>query len=166
MAQTTYQPKKNKLNKKIAYTLISIVCIILILVAMFEFLSQTKNQVDIKIISFSISKQWDYLGGLAFDANFTLTIENRGANNVTGLELKVKTFLNNSEVEVGNYFSGTYENGTIIEPLGAGEVREFKGVIMSVVGQDAYNLNLSSNETSIVAIVILNNTVLDERKSA
>ena len=85
---------------------------------------------------------------------------------MTDLELKVKVYSNNSEVQVGNYIFGTYENGTITQPLGAYEVREFKGTIMTTVGDDAYGLNLASNETSITAMVLLNNTMLDERPFA
>jgi len=82
---------------------------------------------------------------------------------VTGLELKVTVYSNNSEVKVGNYFAGAYENGTIKEPLGAYEVREFKGTIITAVGEEAYGLNFELNETSIIAMVLLNNTELDER---
>jgi hypothetical protein len=143
-------------------------------IAIFAFLFQTNNtstdsehnQANIKITDFSINDHWAYLGGLVFDCSFNLIVENKGADNVTDLELKVKVYSNNSEVQVGNYFFGTYENGTIKQPLGAYEVREFKGVIMTTVGADAYRLNLASNETSIVAMILLNNTVLDKRPSA
>jgi hypothetical protein len=166
LTKTEYQPQKIKISKKKKiFTLISICCALAILSAAFAFSKQSNNQLDVKISNFSISKQWEYLGGLMFDCSFNLTIENKGVNNVTDLELKVKAFKNNSEVQVGNYFNGTYENGTIIEPLGAGEVREFKGTILTVVGSEAYHLNLSSNDTSVVAIVLLNNTLLDERQS-
>jgi hypothetical protein len=117
----------------------------------------------VKITDFVLDNQWYYLGGLVFDRSFNLTIENRGTDNVTDLELKVKIYSSNSEVQVGNYFSGTYENGTIMQPLGGYEVRKFKGTLMTVVGEKAYGLNFASNETSVIAMVLLNNTVLDER---
>jgi hypothetical protein len=121
------------------------------------------SKLPVKITDFAVDNQWYYLGGVTFDRSFNLTIENKGADNVTDLELKVKVYSNNSEVQVGNYFFGTYENGTIKEPLGAYEVREFKGTIMTAVGEEAYGLDFASNETSIIAMVLLNNTVLDER---
>ena len=34
---------------------------------------------------------------------------------------------------------------------------------MTHVGDEAYGLNFASNETSVIAMVLLNNTVLDER---
>ena len=82
---------------------------------------------------------------------------------MTDLELKVKVYSNNSEVQVGNYFHGAYENGTIKQPHCPYEVREFNGTLMTVVGEEAYRLNFASNETSVIAMVLLNNTVLDER---
>ena len=42
------------------------------------------------------------------------------------LELKVKVNSNNSEVQVGNYFVGTYENGTLhnhVAPMKLGSLR-------------------------------------------
>lgn len=148
-------------------TLISICFILIILIAVFAVLFQANNskhnQANIKITEFSIDKQWGYVGGLAMDCRFNLTIENKGVDNVTDLVLDVKMFHNNSELQVGNYFFGTYENGTIIKSLSAGEVREFKGIIMSTVGDDAYRY-LRSNETSIIAFVTLDNVVLDQRK--
>ena len=64
------------------------------------------------------------VGGLIVIWRFNLTVENKGVDNVTGLMLDVKVFYNGTEVQVGNYFSGTFENGTIIESLKACEVRE------------------------------------------
>ncbi|MCW4002749.1 MAG: hypothetical protein NWE95_02415 [Candidatus Bathyarchaeota archaeon] len=166
LTQTTYP------MKKIVYTIISIGLIIAISVAVFALLFQAnnsnvpkQNQLNIKITNFSINKGWSYVGGLVMDCSFNLTIENKGVENVSDLVLTVKMFHNNSEVQVGNYFfDGTYENGTITEPLYAGEVRAFKGTIMSIFGDAAYQY-LGSNETAIIAFVTLDNVVLDQRKS-
>jgi hypothetical protein len=122
------------------------------------------NQINVKITDFSmVDKQWLYLGATAFDCGFTMTIENKGVSDLTGLELKVKLFNNGSEVPVGNYFACTYENGTVAETLHAGEARSCNGIIMCNVGDAAYETNISSNETAIVAQIILNNIVLDEK---
>ncbi len=122
------------------------------------------KQINVKITDFSmIDKQWWYLGGLAFDCRFNMTIENKGISNLTGLELKVKLFNNGSEVQVGNYFVCASENGTVAETLHAGEVRSCDGTIMCSGGDAAYGTNLSSNKTAIVAQVILNNNILDEK---
>jgi len=157
-------------EKKTVFIFIIIILIVAIPVSLY-FQSSEKNNIEpseptVKITDFVVDNQWYYVGGLVFDRSFNLTIENKGADNMTDLELKVKVYSNNSEVQVGNYFFGTYENGTITEPLGAYEVREFKGTFMTAVGEKAYGLNFASNETSIIAMVLLNNTVLDERPFA
>jgi hypothetical protein len=81
------------------------------------------------------------------------------------LELKVKLFSNGSEVDVENYFACANENGTFTEPLYVGEVRSCDGTILCNVGDRACGMNLTSNETAIVAQVILNGTILDEKRS-
>ncbi len=83
---------------------------------------------------------------------------------MSDLVLDVKMFHNNSDLQVGNYFDGTYENGTITVPLKAGEVRAFRGTIMSIVGDEAYQY-ISSNDTAIIAFVTLDNVILDQRRS-
>jgi hypothetical protein len=62
-------------------------------------------------------------------------------------------------------FFCAYENGTVAETLHAGEVRSCDGAILCNAGDAAYRTHLASNETTILAQVILNNTILDEKKS-
>lgn len=112
---------------------------------------------NVKITSFVVDGQWNYLGGVTFDRRFNITLENRGPDNITGLVLKVKVFNNNTELNVGNYFVETYENGTIKEPLGAGETKKIEGTLLSQPPLPGVRPN------NVVAIVSLNNTVLDER---
>jgi len=154
-------------NKKTVFVFIIIILIVAIPISQYLQTNEKNNikpsEPTVKITDFVVDNQWSYLGGLVFDRSFNLTIENKGADNMTDLELKVKVYSNNSEVQVGNYFVGTYENGTITQPLGAYEVMEFRGTLMTHVGDDAYGLNFASNETSVIAMVLLNNTVLDER---
>ena len=109
----------------------------------------------VKITNFAVDDQWNYLSGVSFDCRFNLTLENIGLDNVTGLVLKVKVF-NYTEVDVGNYFFDAYENGTIKEPLRAGEIRDFEGKLLS-------HTPLDVRANNVVAIVLLDNTVLDER---
>jgi hypothetical protein len=168
----THHLRDRQESKKMVYALVFIGLSVTIILALFGFkfyFNQTNanqdNQINVKITNFSIDKQWLYLGGLTFDCKFNLTMENRGASNITGLELKVKLFNNGSEIQVGNYFVCASENGTIIESLHVGEVRSCDGTILCNVGDAAYGTNLSSNETTIVAQVILNSTILDEKKS-
>ena len=117
----------SRTRKKSVYILISIGLILTILTGFFILLSQENYFSAIKITNFSVNDEMSPVGGLIVIWRFNLTIENKGVENVTGLMLDVKVFYNGTEVQVGNYFSGTFENGTIIEPLKAGEVREVIG---------------------------------------
>jgi hypothetical protein len=164
--------RDRKETKKMAYALVTIGLSVTIILALFGvkfFLKDNQtntnqdNQINVEITNFSINKQWLYLGGLTFDCKFNLTIENKGTSNITGLELKVKLFNNDSEIQVGNYFVCASENDTIIESLHVGEVRSCDGTILCNVGDTAYQTNLASNETSIIAQVIFNNAILDEK---
>jgi len=148
------------LNKKTVFVFITIIVLIVAIpVSLYLQTSEKKNiepsKPHVKITSFVVDNQWYYLGGVTFDCRFNITLENRGLDNVTGLVLEVKVFYNNTKFDVGNYFVGTYENGTIKEPLGAGEVREFGGTLLSKTPLDV-------RPNNVLAIVSLNNTVLDE----
>ena len=150
------------MNKKTIFVFITIVVIVVaISVSIYLQTSEKKNiessEPSVKITSFVVEDQWYYLGGVSFDCRFNITLENRGLDSDTGLVLEVKVFYNNTECEVGNYFVGTYENGTIKEPLEAGEVREFGGTLLSQPPLPDVKPN------NVVAFVLLNNTVLDER---
>jgi hypothetical protein len=150
-------------NRKIVVGAV-VVAIIAVSISLYLQTSEKKNleplepsEPTVKITDFAVDNQWGYLGGWTFNCLFNITLENRGLDNVTGLVLEVKVFYNNTECEVGNYFVGTYENGTIKEPLEAGEVREFGGTLLSQPPLPDVKPN------NVVAFVLLNNTVLDER---
>jgi hypothetical protein len=150
------------LNKKTLFVFITIVVIVVAISVSIYLQTSEKKKIEssepsVKITGFVVDDQWYYLGGGSFDCRFNITLENRGLDNVTGLVLEVKVFYNNTECEVGNYFVGTYENGTIKEPLEAGEVREFGGTLLSQPPLPDVRPN------NVVAFVLLNNTVLDER---
>ena len=164
--------RTNIISNKLLYSLFSVVVIIIILIALFALIYQSENpinpknnneqtEIGIAITDFSIDNYWGNPVGMLYDCWFNLTIENRSTVNVTNAELVVRAFLNGSEVNIGNYFIGTYENGTIINPLLAGETKQFQGAMMMVLGREPY-IDISSNQTSIVALVMLNNTILDE----
>jgi hypothetical protein len=123
-------------NRKIVVGAV-VIAIIAVSISLYLQTSEKKNleplepsEPTVKITDFAVDNQWGYLGGWTFNCLFNITLENRGLDNVTGLVLKVKVS-NYTESEVGNYFFGTYENGTIKEPLRAGEVREFRGTLYS-----------------------------------
>jgi hypothetical protein len=91
-------------RKALALVLITVVALSVTAWFVYSQISELQNQINVKITNFAIDKQWWYLGGVACDCRFNMTIENKGVSNVTGLELKVKLFNNGSEVQVGNYF--------------------------------------------------------------
>jgi hypothetical protein len=95
------------------------------------------SEPTVKITSFVADDQRAYLGGVTFDCRLNIS--------------------NYTEFDVGNYFVGTYENGTIKEPLRYGEVGEFEGTLLSHPPYPDVRPN------NVVAIVLLNNTVLDEQ---
>jgi hypothetical protein len=140
---------------------LSLIIIIVLSVATWFIHNQLQKplnpSLNVKITSFAVDDQWNYLGGVTFDCRFNITLENRGLDDIAGLVLKVKVFNNNTELNVGNYFAETYENGTIKETLGAGEVRVFEGTLLS-------NPPLPEIRTNnVVAAVLLDNAVLDEQ---
>jgi hypothetical protein len=157
-----------RLSRKAIYALIAITAVAVFLVATFAFVWQTEKPstenkgVDVNITDFYLVGDWGVVGGLAFDLPFNLTVKNNGQTDVSGLVLRVKMFANNSEVQVGNYFFDTYENGTITEPLRAGEIKEYNGTMLS----DLSHLGTLWKENysySYKAVIILNNSTLDEK---
>jgi hypothetical protein len=159
------------LKKKVFYA-VSFALVLVVLAAVFSVGLERQNapytsgnsQPNVEITNFSVTSGWGCLGGLTMVSDFNLTVENKGTDNVTGLVLSVKMFHNGSEVQVGDYFNGTYENGTIKEPLNAGEVREFNGAIMSTVSDEAYR-SLGLNDTYLAAYVTLDNNILDQQRN-
>ena len=92
------------MNKKTAFVFIIIILIVAIPI-LIHFQTSEKNNIEpseptVKITDFVVDNQWSYLGGLVFDRSFNLTIENKEADNITDLELKVKVYANNSELEI------------------------------------------------------------------
>ena len=132
------------------------VTIIALIAAILVSLYLEQSEPNVKITSFVVDNQWYYRGGVKFDCRFNITLENRGLDNLTGLVLEMQVFYNHTEYDVGNHLAGTYENGTIKEPLGAGEVRKFEGTLLS-------HTPLDFRPNNVLARVSLNNTALDER---
>ncbi len=159
-------------NLKVVYALILAV-ILIIAASVTLYLQENKNstnqppegRVDVKITDFSVDDNWGALAGVTFGCGFNLTIENMENNSINDLTLKLTITQNGIEEQYGTYFKGTYENNSLKEPLSAGEVRACDGVIMTTIGSGPRIFNVHSNETSIVASVILNGTVLDEGKN-
>jgi hypothetical protein len=149
--------------KRMMFAVVLIIVIILLFAILVFTLQSIPNRndmsgqsdVNVKITNFSVDS-WNYLGGVTFDCWFNVTIENRGLREVNGLVLDVKVFNNNTEMSVGNYFVDAYENGTIKQPLGAGEVKQYQGSLLSGPSLPDVRPN------NVLAIVSLNNTVLDE----
>lgn len=118
-----------------------------------------RNEPKVEITIFEVG-DWSYLGGVAFDCPFNLTVANTGAANVSGLVLQIKQYYSNgTDYGVANYFfSGVYENGTIAQPLGSGESRDFRGTMLS-------NIPQFSHPSNATATLSLNGIVLGERRA-
>jgi hypothetical protein len=164
--------RKRRLGKRIVFV-VAVVLVVGLLGAVFGVMFLGSNDgsdetktvpPDVKITDFHLTSWWSCIGGLVMTSNFNLTLENSGAVNVSGLVLRVKMFHDGSEVPVGNYFDGVDENGTIIMPLGVGEARTVEGLLGSNVGDEAYR-SLGLNGTVLVASVVWNGSVLDQRTS-
>lgn len=154
----------NSRARKSVYILVSIGLIITILSGVFILLFQENHFSDIKITDFSVDDEMGVVGGLVVDWRFNLTVENKGVDDVSGLMLDVKVFSNGTELQVGNFFTGTFENCTLKDPLEAGEVREVTGNIMVTVGDNAMGA-MMGKKAEIVSYVILDNVVLDQREN-
>jgi hypothetical protein len=166
LTERAYAFKKSKFIKII--TLIILVVILLVSVFLYLQASEKENadneesgEPKIKITDFYFYGRTGNPVGMLFDYWFNITVENVGEDNVSGLVLKVKVFVNDSEVNYGNYFVGADENGTIKDSLGGGEVKESQGALLWVLGRDLY-ADFSSKDTSVIASVSLNNIVIAE----
>ncbi len=159
------QLSRYNLSRQTTNALIAIVAIAVVLLATFTFLwyngspiSENKS-VDVKITDFYFTEDWGIVGGLASVAQFNLTLKNYGSTDVNGLVLNVKMFDNGTDVGVGNYFfNDTYENGTTVAPLKAGELKVYSGVL-----EDSFPIVTSPPNTYYEASVILNNNILDKK---
>ena len=119
---------------------------------------------DVKITAFSMDKGWENPGGLLLTCWFNITLSNMGFNDVDGLKLWVQMFVNDSEVDVVNDIRGVYDNGSIIDALRAGEVREVRGELMYSlhVGGAIDTIGGHPIGAAYVAKVTLDDVVLDE----
>ncbi len=155
----------NHLSRKTTYALIAIVAIAVTLIAfVWHNESPTTENRTVTITDFYFTENWSCVGGLAFVAQFNLTVKNYGQTDVSGLVLKVKMFDNGTDIGVGNYFfNDTYENGTIINPLKAGEIKVYSGVLSGDITVVAFPANTTVTRY-YEASVILNNNILNEKR--
>ena len=120
---------------------------------------------DVKITAFSMDKGWENPGGLLLTCWFNITLSNIGLDDFDGLKLRVQMFVNDSKVDVLNDIHGVYDNGSIIDALRAGEVREVKGELMYSlhVGGAIETIGGHPIGATYVAKVMLDGVVWDER---
>jgi hypothetical protein len=164
------QISRHLLSRKAAYALIAVVTISVILLSAFTFTSHWGNPaienqaVNVEITDFYFTEPWNCVGGLAFVAQFNLTLKNYGSTDVGNLVLKVKMFDNGTDVGVGNYFFNyTYENGTVINPIKKNETKEYSGVLSDDILVVAFPANTTITRY-YEASVILNGNILDEKR--
>ena len=144
------------------------VAIIVVAATTWFFLNQTNNlnQTNkVRVTAFSIDPEgWENPSGLLLTCSFNITLHNMGTNDVQGLKLRVKMFVNGSEIDVRNNILGA-ENGVVNDTLCAGEVRELRGELQYSLHQggaiDTIGGHLAG--ASYVAQVMLGEDILDER---
>jgi hypothetical protein len=154
------------MNKRIMAALFS-VAIIVVAATTWFFLNQTNNlnQTNkVRVTAFSIDPEgWENPGGLLLTCSFNITLHNMETNDVQGPKLRVKMFVNGSEIDVRNIILGA-ENGVVNDTLCAGEVREFRGELQYSLHQGGAIETIGSHPAgaSYVAQVMLGKDILDE----
>jgi len=150
------------MNKRLILSMV-LVAIISLTVATWYFVGQTNETDVLRITDFWVDDSWGNPVGLLLDCRFNFTLHNIGTRDLDGLDLKVRMFINDVEIEVGNYFEGVEEYGLV--SLGAGEVREFTGTVLYTLrGNMAITPGLQPDGASYMVMVMLDDAVLDECK--
>ena len=154
------------MNKRIMAALF-LVAIIFVTATTWFFLNQTNNlnqTTDVRVTGFSLDPDgWENLAGLYICCFFKVTLHNVGINDVQGLVLRVKMFVNGSEIDVGNNILGV-ENVVVNDTLCAGEIREFRGRVEYSLHQGGAINTIGGHPAgaSYVAQVMLGKDILDE----
>ena len=154
------------MNKRIMAALF-LVAIIVVAATTWFFLNQTNNlnqTTDVRVTGFSLDPDgWENLAGLYICCFFNVTLHNVGINDVQELVLRVKMFVNGSEIDVRNNILGV-ENGVVNDTLCAEEVREFRGELQYSLHQGGAIDTIGGHPAgaSYVAQVMLGKDILDE----
>jgi hypothetical protein len=152
---------------KIAAAAAFLVVVIVATATTWFFLNQTNalNQTNkVRVTAFSIDPEgWENPGGLLLTCSFNITLHNMETNDVQGLKLRVKMFVNGSEIDVRNNILGV-ENCLVNDTLCAGEVREFRGELLYSLHQGGAIDTIGGHPAgaSYVAQVMLGKDILDE----
>jgi hypothetical protein len=152
---------------------LAIVLITLIALAIITWLVQNQtNPVKtnvVKIETFSLTGIWENIGGLSMTVPFNLTLHNTGINNVSGLNLSVAIFVNDtSKIEAVVLTSSEERLDPDNFTLLAGEVQEVEGWIgttlyaLELAGAKNISIGGANSGWSYVATVKLGDEVLDE----
>jgi hypothetical protein len=139
--------------------------LILVITATTWFLLNQTNQV--KVAAFKVdSEGWKNLGGLLLTCSFNVSIHNMGLNDVEGLKLRVKMFVNGSEIDVKNHVLAVDE-GLVNDTFRAGTVRSFRGEMQYSLHQGGAIDTIGGHPAgaSYATQVLLGEAVLDERVS-
>ncbi len=137
--------------------------LILVIAATAWFLLNQTNQV--RVTAFTVdSEGWKNLGGLLLTCSFNISLRNMGLNDVEGLKLRVKMFVNGSEIDVRNNIFGVDE-GLVNDTLHSGAVRSFRGEMLYSLHQRGAIDTIGGHPAgaSYAAQVMLSETVLDEQ---
>ena len=118
----------------------------------------------VEITDFKWTSGWEYLGGVTHYKLFNITIHSLEANDTEGLDVQVKLFAGDRELEIQTLFFGpgiigqTATHGSFDGLIGAGEVLERRGIIITSLSE----LPNDFDAVTVVAKVLLGDVVLDE----
>ena len=147
---------------------VAFLLIIIVLTATAWFLLNQNDALDqkdmVRIIAFSVDPDgWGNPGGLLITCPFNISLQNIGAYDVQGLKLRVKMFVNGSEIDVKNVFQGL-ESDLVNDTLLVGEVREFRGELQYSLhhGGAIDSIGVHPAGSSYMAQVMLDENVLNE----
>jgi hypothetical protein len=125
----------------------------------------------VRIETFSLTEIWEYLGGLSIIMPFNLTLHNTGINEVSGLNLSIAIFVNDTS-KIETVFLDVPSSEERLSPhnftLLAGEAQELEGWIgttmyaLELAGAKNVSIGGVNSGWNYVATVKLGDEVLDE----
>jgi hypothetical protein len=137
-------------RKALALILIATIALSIGTWVIFNRISEIQNLIkNVKIAEFEWERGY-YFGGLSFENEVNVTVQNSGANDVSGLTLAVRLIYNGTELGHSTNFTKQ------IDTLHAGESLKIRGTIYSVLGN-------RPNGTECVSTLMWGKVILDKQ---
>jgi hypothetical protein len=155
-----------KAKSRYIILLLLVVAVLVILSAVFVLprnpkVSNNENPYDgIKITNFTLSG-WGNPAGMAYDRWFNVSVTNDGKQNVTGLVLGIKVFIN--QTEFTRYSLAVYEYSPDFNfSINKAENKIFQGAVIATFESPIVFGRQPSDEISIQASISKDTVVIDE----